>query len=278
MDDRGPPLGCEERGMNVISLSTGDLMAAACLVLFVAALSRRMNIGIEGQILVASLRTAAQLFLIGFVLRALFANATLGWVSLMALVMLLAAGREVRARQAHRFRGWWGLGLGTASMFASSFSVAILASAVIIGPDPWYAPQYAIPLLGMLLGNTMTGIAVAMDRLTTLAHQAKDRIEQRLMLGQPRIEAVAEIYRESIRAGLIPIVNAMAAAGLVSLPGMMTGQILAGSSPLDAVQYQILIMFLIAGGTGMGTMLAVILGARRLFDERERLRLDRLAP
>jgi putative ABC transport system permease protein len=262
--------------MNVISLSPGDLMAAACLVLFVAVLSRRMQIGIEGQILVAALRTAAQLFLIGFVLKALFANATLGWVTLMAVVMLLAAGREVRARQTHGFKGWWGLGLGTASMFASSFSVAILASAVIIGPDPWYSPQYAIPLLGMLLGNTMTGIAVGMDRLTTLAHQARDRIEQRLMLGQPRADAVADIYRESVRAGLIPIINAMAAAGLVSLPGMMTGQILAGSSPLDATQYQILIMFLIAGGTGMGTLLAVVLGARRLFDERERLRLDRL--
>ena len=96
------------------------------------------------------------------------------------------------------------------------------------------------------------------------------------MLGQPRSDAVADIYRESIRAGLIPIINAMAAAGLVSLPGMMTGQILAGSSPLDAVQYQILIMFLIAGGTGMGTLLAVVFAARRLFDERERLRLDRL--
>jgi putative ABC transport system permease protein len=262
--------------VSVISLSPGDLLIAACLVMFVAALSRRMSIGIEGQILVAAARTAGQLFLIGFVLRALFANATLGWVTAMALVMLLAAGREVRARQTHRFSGWWGFGLGTASMFASSFAVTIFASAVIIGPDPWYTPQYAIPLLGMLLGNTMTGISVALDRLTTLAHQSRDRVEQRLMLGQPRSQAVGEIYKESIRAGLIPIINAMAAAGLVSLPGMMTGQILAGSSPLDAVEYQILIMFLIAGGTGCGTLLAVALASRRLFDDRERLRLDRL--
>jgi putative ABC transport system permease protein len=68
----------------------------------------------------------------------------------------------------------------------------------------------------------------------------------------------------------------MAAAGLVSLPGMMTGQILAGSSPLEAVKYQILILFLIAAGTGGGTILAVTVTARRLFDERHRLRLDRL--
>jgi putative ABC transport system permease protein len=80
-----------------------------------------------------------------------------------------------------------------------------------------------------------------------------------------------------MRAGLIPILNAMAVAGLVSLPGMMTGQILAGSPPLEAVKYQILIMFLIAGGTGFGTLAAVWLGARRLFDARHRLRLDRVA-
>ena len=79
-----------------------------------------------------------------------------------------------------------------------------------------------------------------------------------------------------MRTGLIPMVNAMAAAGIVSLPGMMTGQILAGNPPTEAVKYQILIMFLIASGTGFGVMTAVTTGSRRLFDERERLRLDRL--
>jgi putative ABC transport system permease protein len=102
-------------------------------------------------------------------------------------------------------------------------------------------------------------------------------IEARLLLGQEWQKAIEDIRRESIRSGLIPIINSMAAAGLVSLPGMMTGQILAGTPPLEAVKYQILIMFLIAGGTGFGTMAAVWMGSRRLFDERQRLRLDRLA-
>jgi putative ABC transport system permease protein len=128
----------------------------------------------------------------------------------------------------------------------------------------------------MLLGNTMTGVALALDRLTQSAWQQRDAIEQRLLLGQDRSEAASGIRHESIRAGLIPILNAMAAAGIVSLPGMMTGQILAGSPPLRAVEYQILIMFLIAAGTGLGTIASITLGARRLFDERHRLRLDRL--
>ena len=101
-------------------------------------------------------------------------------------------------------------------------------------------------------------------------------IENRLMLGQTWPEAVAEIRRESVKAGLTPIINAMMSAGLVTLPGMMTGQILAGSPPVEAVKYQILIMFLISSGAGFGTLAAVIFGSRHLFDDRHRLRLERL--
>ena len=101
-------------------------------------------------------------------------------------------------------------------------------------------------------------------------------IEERLLLGADRSQAIHGVQRECIRTGLIPIINAMAAAGVVSLPGMMTGQILAGNPPADAVRYQILIMFMIASGTGFGVIAAVSIGARRLFDERARLRLDRL--
>jgi putative ABC transport system permease protein len=91
------------------------------------------------------------------------------------------------------------------------------------------------------------------------------------------VQAIAEIRREAMRSGMMPIINGMAAAGLVSLPGMMTGQILAGASPVEAVKYQILVMFLIAGGTGLGATSAVLAGVLRLTDGRDRLRLDRLA-
>ena len=96
------------------------------------------------------------------------------------------------------------------------------------------------------------------------------------MLGQDRKTVLADIRRNSMRTGMIPIINAMAAAGLVSLPGMMTGQILAGSPAMVAVKYQILIMFLISAGTGFGILAALKLASRRLFDDRHRLRLDNL--
>jgi putative ABC transport system permease protein len=115
-----------------------------------------------------------------------------------------------------------------------------------------------------------------MSRMTESAWQQRAILEQRLMLGQSRDEAILDLRRDSVRTGMIPIINSMAAAGIVSLPGMMTGQILAGSPPVEAVKYQILIMFLIAGGTGFGVMAAIAITSRRLFDKRHRLRLDRL--
>ncbi|UCC57274.1 MAG: iron export ABC transporter permease subunit FetB [Gammaproteobacteria bacterium] len=260
----------------MVTLSIADLAIAALLVLLLALLSLRQRAGISRQLLIAALRTAIQLTLIGLVLKTLFANAQLGWVTLLALVMLLIAGREVMVRQERRFTGWWGYAVGTVSMFLSSFAVTVFALVVILGSDPWYAPQYAIPLLGMLLGNTMNGIAIAMDRLTSVAWERRNVIEARLMLGERADRAVADLRVQAVRSGMIPIINAMAAAGVVSLPGMMTGQILAGAPPVEAVKYQILIMFLIAVGTGLGTLAAVTIGSRHLFDERQRLCLERL--
>jgi putative ABC transport system permease protein len=262
--------------MTIVALTPFDLTLASGFIVLLALLSWRMQLGMVRLMIVAALRTTVQLLLIGMVLKTLFTHVHPGWMGLMASVMLLAAGREVMGRQKRKFKGVWGFGVGTLSMFVSSFAITVLSLNVIISVDPWYTPQYAIPLLGMLLGNTMSGIAIGLDRLTATAWDQRSLIEGRLMLGSTSSQAIESVRRESIRSGLIPIINSMMAAGLVSLPGMMTGQILGGNPPMEAVKYQILIMFLIAGGTGMGTMVAVWLGSHRLFDARQRLRLDRL--
>lgn len=260
--------------MDVIPLSLFDLALASSLVLLLALLSWSLKLQVHNQVLIAALRTVVQLGLVGLVLKLLFESLHPGWLILAASVMLLAAGREVIARQEKRLKG--GFVVGTGAMFVSSFAITVLALLIVVQPAPWYQPQYAIPLLGMMLGNTMTGIAVGMERLTKTVFDEKDMIEQRLMLGELPADALRGPMRDAARAGMIPIINAMAAAGIVSLPGMMTGQILAGSPPMEAVKYQILIMFMISSGTGFGTLLALKLTATRLFDERARLRLDRL--
>lgn len=262
--------------MNVISLSAFDLSMASLLVIMLAILSLILKLDIASRIIIAAIRTVVQLLLIGLVLKALFAQVNIGYVALLSLVMLLVAGREVMARQQRRFGGLWGYGLGTLSMFISSFTLTVYALIVVVGTEPWYTPQYAIPLLGMMLGNTMTGVALALDKLTTTAWQQRAIIEARLILGQDWRTAIGDITRDSVRIGMMPMINAMAAAGIVSLPGMMTGQILSGTEPLEAVKYQILIMFLITAGTGFAAMLATWIGAKHLFDDRQRLRLERL--
>ncbi len=264
--------------MRLIQLDSWDLAIAALFVGLLAGLSWRGRLQIARPLLVSTTRMVVQLALVGFVLEALFSFVSFPAVALMACVMLLAAGREVQARQRRRLRGWWGYGVGTFAMFSSAFTAMTFTLLALIQADPWYQPQYAIPLLGMLLGNTMTGVALTLERLTEGAWAQRDVIEARLMLGHSWQEALSTVRRESLRSGLIPTVNAMAAAGIVSLPGMMTGQILAGSPPSEAVKYQILIFLLIASGTGFGSFLANWMAARRLFDERGRLRLDRLRP
>jgi putative ABC transport system permease protein len=259
-----------------IRLDAWDLALASLLVILLAALLRRYRLGLSQPLLVSAARMAIQLLLVGLVLRVIFDTPRVWWIALAVLVMLLVAGREMIVRQKRPLAGWWGFGIGTTAMFVSSFTVTLFGLLAVVQPDPWYLPQYSIPIFGMILGNTMTGITLTRDRLTQTVWQERATLEQRLALGEKWNEAVGDILRDSLRSGLIPVVNAMATAGIVSLPGMMTGQILAGQAPVEAVKYQILIWLLIAAGTGFGIIAALHLAARRLFDERERLRLDRL--
>ncbi len=262
--------------MNVISLSAFDLSLAAFLLLILALVSFYMSLGLEKRMLINGARMTLQLLLLGMVLKILFAYVNVWGIICMSAVMLLVAGREVQARQKRKVAGLIGYLIGTGAMFVSSFSVTLLALTVIIEVEPWYTPQYAIPLLGMLLGNTMNGISLSSDLLTSQLYDQQDVIEQRLLLGQTWQEASIDIRRACMRVGMVPIINSMAAAGIVSLPGMMTGQILGGSSPFDAVKYQILIIFLIAVGTGFGVIFTIWLIGRRLFDQRHRLNLGML--
>ena len=260
----------------MIYLTPWDLAIAAVLILLLAITGLLMQLNISRQLVIAAIRNVVQLLLVGYILKLIFTTENLFLLAAIAAIMLLVAGFEINARQKYPLKRWVGFKIGTSALFLSSFAMALMALVVIVSPTPWYSPQYAIPLLGMLLGNTMNGISLGMDKLNQSVYQQRLIIEQRLMLGQTYHEVIKEIRSESIRTGMIPIINSMAIAGLVSLPGMMTGQILSGTPPVEAVKYQILIFFLISAGTGFGIMLAVTMISKRLFDERQRLNLELL--
>jgi len=146
----------------------------------------------------------------------------------------------------------------------------------VIGPQPWYAPRYVLPILGMVLGNTLTSISLALQTLTEGAERERGAIEARIALGATRFEAFADVLRRAIVTAMTPLLNTMSVAGIVSLPGMMTGQILAGADPAEAAKYQIMIMFVLSGASGLGALAAAYGGVLLLTDARHRLRLDRL--
>ncbi len=259
-----------------IALSYWDVVLAAVFLIVNGILSLWLDLRLEKQLLIASVRMIVQLLLIGLVLKAVFAVASPWITAALALAMGLFAGREIWARQERRLAGLWGFGLGSGAMMFSGLLVTVLALTTQVQPDPWWSPRFALPLFGMILGNTMTGVSLGLDTLNTAVHRERTAIEARLCLGATRWYAVAPFARRALRSGFMPIINSMAATGVVSLPGMMTGQILSGVDPQEAVKYQLLVMFLIGGATGLGVLLAVGGGVWRLTDDRHRLRLDRL--
>ena len=259
-----------------IPLSILDLALASVLLLAAAAISLLLQLGLTRQMLWAAARMTVQLLLIGFLLKLIFAVTSLWLTGLVLVAMALLAGYEVRQRQANRLSGWWSYGLGASTMLLVGPLTTILAVAAFVQPEPWYDPRYAIPMVGMILGNAMTGVSLGLDTLTSAMKRDVAAVEARLLLGGTRWEACRPIVRKAMRSGMMPIINAMMATGVIALPGMMTGQILAGVNPQEAVRYQLMIMFMIAGATSLGVVLAIIGGTWRLTDERHRLRLDRL--
>jgi putative ABC transport system permease protein len=258
-----------------VPLSPADLTIAALLVLLNGAISFYYGLKLERTLAVASLRMIVQLAAVALVLRFVFAQTSPIWTLIFVAIMGIAATLEIITRQDRRFKSWRASALSSSPAFVSGLLTTLVAL-LVIQPSPWYAARFALPILGMLLGNALSGVALVLDTMTTAADRERREIEGRLALGATRFEAFGDILRRCLRTGLMPILNAMAAAGIVSLPGMMTGQILAGIEPVEAAKYQIMIMFLIAGATAIAVLAGGIAAVHLLTDERHRLRLDRL--
>lgn len=251
-----------------IEVTWADLALAFALVLVAVGLSRWQRLGLEGGLLVGAVRALVQLVAVGYVLVHLFA-ADRWWLVLLALaVMLIAAtAAATRRRRGQRTvpgerRTLWGIG-GTAMLVGSGLTLAYVTQ-VVLQVEPWYEPRYLVPLFGMIVGNAMNGAALAAERLASEMESHRGELEAYLALGASPARAAAEPTRRAMSAALIPTVNGLATVGLVQLPGMMTGQILAGQSPLLAVRYQVVVMFMLAGATAM-TAVMVVLWYRRTF-------------
>jgi putative ABC transport system permease protein len=258
-----------------LELSYWQVGVAAALVLVNGAASLMLGLKLERPLAIASARAVVQLLLVGLVLKWVFAWSQ--WYIVLGLmaVMTLVAGVAAVGRTKHRFRGMYASSI--VSVWASSWLMTAFAlGAVLQMPAQWFQPQYAIPLLGMILGNTLNGISLGLDRLGDELVSHRDRVEALLCLGATRWEAAHSAIQTAVRTGMVPMINSMMVVGIVSLPGMMTGQLLSGVDPIQAVKYQIVILFLIAAGTALGTIGVVLLSFRQLFNSRHQFLYHRL--
>jgi putative ABC transport system permease protein len=261
--------------MNGLVFGPWELALAALLVLVNAALSVAFSLGIHRSILIAALRMVAQLLLVGFVLGFIFTSAD-HWLSLLVLfAMLMAATFEVGSRQRKKLIGFWHYGLSGIAVSGGTMLVAAFALMTVAGSEDWTAPRIVIPIFGIILGSAMSASSIALNNIFEGVSSQRAAIEAQLALGHTRAQAMAPLMQRAIYAGTLPVLNQMAGAGLITLPGIMSGQILAGANPLVAAQSQIFLMLLLCAASTASVVTAVWLAAKSLSDERERLRLDR---
>jgi putative ABC transport system permease protein len=233
-----------------------DLALAASLICVHGALSLALGLGIERRLLVAAARSVVQLLLVGVVLVRVFAWSHPVPVLALCAVMVALATQAAVKRSSRTARG-----VPLAALLAlvlAAGSTAAIGTGAILGVDPWWTPQYLVPLVGMILDD------------------GRAAVDATLAAGGTWWEASRPVVQDALRTGMIPILNTMSVAGVVTLPGMMTGQILGGTDPALAARYQIVILFLIAAATAIGAAGAVLGATRLAFDDEHRLRPERI--
>ena len=249
--------------MSIIEITPFQLVLCLLFVVVAGASSLFFKLSLEKDLLWGTVRAFAQLFLVGYALKYIFQLNNVIVILLLLAFMIFWAAHAIRSRVREQAVSFF---LPTfISMVVSYTTVSIVVTAVIIQVEPWYMPQYFIPIGGMIAGNSMNAIAIALERLFADLRNHRQRIELALTFGATYREATADILRSVVKAGMIPSINALMTVGVVSLPGMMTGQILAGADPTEAIKYQIVVMLMLVAATTIGTVIVVHVVRRRCF-------------
>jgi putative ABC transport system permease protein len=259
--------------VSYVDIPLHRLAIAAVLIAVAVALSRWNRLSLEKDLLWGALRGAVQLIAIGHVLLLLFRHERPEWVLIILVVMVLAAGYTSARRVSHGppWRKLLPFSLVALSLGAA---VALLPVFLWVVPiHPWFNARYVIPLAGMMLSNAMNVVALVFERIFSSAHDGSEEIEQMLALGASPSQAIERHARAAVRAAMIPTINGLLTVGLVALPGMMTGQILSGTAPEQAVRYQIVVMYQLVAVASVAGVVAVSFARRMLFTPRAQLLL-----
>jgi putative ABC transport system permease protein len=251
--------------MNIIEIGWLQLALATILVLASASLSVALSLGLFKNILIATLRTYIQLIAMGLVLIWVF-KINQAWLVLSVFAfMLFMTAQVLLPRVKSKPRNIFGSTL--MAIMISGIIVTFFVTSVIIQVEPWYDARYILTIGGMVLGNSMNGIALALERLFDDLNKRRAEVEQLIALGATPWEATLPSLRTALAAGLMPTINSMNAVGLVFIPGMMTGQLIAGADPIQAAKYQIVIMLTISAASAIGAILSLYWAYARAFNQ-----------
>ncbi len=257
----------------IIDLSLLQVAAAYIFIVILMVILKVKGIAREKEVLIASIRMTLQLILVGYVLVYLFESMNPFLTILVLLIMESFAIYNIFQR-ANRPLNKALKQVVALSMLLGTLSSLLFFLFVVIQISPWYDPQYFIPIAGMLIGNSMTGISLGINRLLDGMTEQKYRVESALMLGASPKQAAKEVVDSAFDSAILPTINSMMGMGIVFLPGMMTGQILSGVSPVTAIAYQIAIMLGILGSVSLTVIIFVQLGSQSFFNERDQLKTD----
>jgi len=231
---------------------------------------RIKGIGREKEIVISSVRMTLQLVLVGYILTFIFdlrhPLVTGGIVALMLSFAIYNIYRRARVKLNNAAMKAIALSMICGTLISLTYFILI-----VIRLTPWYEPRYFITIAGMIIGNSMTGISLGVNLLLEGIHKQKHLVEAALMLGATPRAAVKNIINSAFDAAILPTINSMLGMGIVFLPGMMTGQILSGVSPVTAIKYQIAIMLGIVGSVSLVVFFFLHLGYRSFFNEREQV-------
>lgn len=258
--------------MSAIDISLIGLGLIYLLLIIPIGIFAYFRLGVLKRSLVAILRMTVQLALVGLYLKYLFDLNNFWLNTAWVLVMLVAANFNILSNaglSTQRFFAGSLLATGAATIFVTA--VFLLAG---IRPDPLYDARYLVPIAGMLLGNCLRANIICLERFFTSIEENKREFQTYLYLGATRREACFPHIQKALRASLSPHIATMATLGIVSLPGMMTGQILGGGNPVIAIKYQLAIMVAILAASALGALLNLQAGIRISFDGFDRLKSD----
>jgi len=259
-----------------LEISLLQLGLAALLIIINAAVSFYFHLGLHLMLFVAAVRMAMQLTVLGYVLVPIITYNTWWLVLLFSGVMVVVASLEAVSCIRHTYRGL--LQHTLLSLSSATGLVMTYCMLAVVQARPFYTPRYFVPLVGMLLGNTVSGVGAGLSAILDEFQSGRHDVEALLALGASRGEACMGLVQRALSASLSPLLSQMSVVGLVAMPGLMTGLLLQGADPVQASRYQVCIMFLTCGSTAIGTVVSVTLAALHLVDNNHMLRLDKMSP